>query len=64
MVPAPKSASVKKDVMMYKLKVKGALLVITQAAKINSLKEAGKTDAAGNVIIESKPQPDPIEKSL
>ena len=49
---------------VFKLKLKGTQPAISEAAKENVLKQAGKVDSAGNIVVEDKPKPDPIEKSL
>jgi hypothetical protein len=39
-------------------------MVLSEKALYNNAKEEGRVDAKGNVIVESKPKPDPIDKSL
>ena len=48
----------------FALTYKGDPIPISELAKTAAAKEAGKTNVAGNVIIEEKPKVDPIDKSL
>jgi hypothetical protein len=48
----------------FTLRTKGDPIPITDQAKKANAIEEGRTDAAGNVIEEEKPKPDPVDKSL
>jgi hypothetical protein len=47
----------------YTLTLKGSPITISETAKLNSAKQAGKTDASGN-IVDEKPKADPIDVAM
>jgi len=48
----------------FTLQTKGSAPVMTQEAMDNVQRQAGNTDAAGNILVVEAPKPDPVDKSL